>query len=154
MGGVNTRKNYLQYLVSLFLQKPFRKARKISSHLTTRAEAETIGDTHIGEAVSTHLFAAEKRKYPRSPVGKTVVFSILRGDGTEEETGIQAYAVDISDGGIGILTDRALEHGRTLRFNDNVAQGTGVVRWRIKFIQRNIFRIGIQFTAGSRYPSR
>jgi len=83
-----------------------------------------------------------------------VTYSILRSDGTDEESGLQAQAVDISEEGIGILTDRQLEHGRALRFHDETAQGIGVVRWQIKFVHRNIYRIGIQFIAGSRYPSR
>lgn len=147
------RKNYLQYLLSLFLQRPFRRVRGKSLPKAAPADDVAASSEHIDHRASDHPFARGKRKYTRLPVGKTVTYSLLRDDGTEEETGLQAHAVDISDGGIGILTERPLEHGRALRFHDEVAQGTGIVRWRIKFVHRNIYRIGIQFIAGSRYPS-
>ncbi|HWR73299.1 MAG TPA: PilZ domain-containing protein [Nitrospirota bacterium] len=147
------RKNYLQYLTSLFFQKPFKRVRGKSLQKTIPALPEEPfreEDEHIPVSLSFR----EKRRHPRSSVEKTVTYSILSGDGTEEESGLQAYVVNISEGGIGILTDRPLEHGRALRFHDESAQGIGIVRWRIKFVHRNIYRIGIQFIAESRYPSR
>lgn len=147
------RKNYLQYLTSLFFQKPFRRVRGKSLQRTASAESGKTSNEPVEDHPSAYRYGMEKRKHPRSPVGKMVTYSILRSDGTDEESGLQAHAVDISEGGISILTERQLEHGRALRFHDGTAQGIGVVRWQIKFVHRNIYRIGIQFIAGSRYPS-
>lgn len=91
------------------------------------------------------LSSSEKRRLKRKPVGKTITYSIIADDGAIEESGLKASVVDISEDGVGILTDYPLEPGRILWFNDEVVRNVGIVRWRIDFILQNRCRVGVQF---------
>ncbi len=60
-----------------------------------------------------------------------------------------AVSVDISTGGIGILTDYPFEEGHILTFNDeinmnNITAKSAIVRWSGK-VDSNKYRVGLKF---------
>lgn len=60
-----------------------------------------------------------------------------------EKMSCNAEAVDISEGGIGVVTDMPLEPG-FVRFIDRNEKKSGMVKWNRK-LENNKYRVGIQF---------
>ncbi len=87
----------------------------------------------------------EKREHKRKPANRTIWCSIMTCNGKIEESGIKAHVVDISEGGMGIMTDHPIKPGCILWFDDEKEHHAGVIRWRTHFKLRNVYRAGIRF---------
>ncbi len=90
------------------------------------------------------------RKDTRKPFVKPLRYSANVLD-MRELTQIHdiAVSIDISTGGIGILTDYPLKEGHVLTFNDeitmnNIAAKSAIVRWSGK-VDINKYRVGLKF---------
>lgn len=90
------------------------------------------------------------RKDTRTPFIVPVRYSVSVLDMRElKQIHDIAVSVDISTGGLGILTDYPLEEGHVLTFNDeinmnNVTAKSAIVRWTGK-IDGNKYRAGLEF---------
>lgn len=88
----------------------------------------------------TYDWRRHKRERREGPVAVTV--NVIR-ENRLEKVSFSAEAVDISQGGIGLLLDVPLEPG-FVRFKDKNEQKAGMVMWNKK-LENNKYRVGIQF---------
>lgn len=85
-----------------------------------------------------------KRRHERRPFRGTFDYSI-KVAGIEEAKilNLKGNMVDISDGGMGVVTDYSLHAGQMIEF-EGMDQKAGTVKW-ISMIEKNAFRVGIEF---------
>jgi hypothetical protein len=89
------------------------------------------------------------RKFTRTPFVTPVKYSVSVLDMRElKRIHDTAVSLDISAGGLGILTDHPLEEGHVLTFEDetkinNIKSRTAVVKWT--GIIDNKYRVGLMF---------
>jgi len=93
---------------------------------------------------------AQKRKYERTPYVKPLKFYLKAlSTGKSGKSYGEGVSVDISKGGLGMITQYTLWTGDILRFepeiqvNDSV-ENTAIVRW-VSEIEENKYRIGTEF---------
>lgn len=85
-----------------------------------------------------------KRRHERRPLKETFDFSIKATELEESRIlNLKGNMVDISDGGIGILTEYSLHAGQTIEI-EGIERKAGIVKW-ISMMGNNEFRAGIQF---------
>ncbi len=89
--------------------------------------------------------ADDSRKHERKPTHDCIpCFTVAsRREGAPVQ--LTATVLDMSDTGIGILTDCRLQPGALLRLCDTQARSIGVVRWSECDETAKLFRSGIQF---------
>jgi len=93
---------------------------------------------------------AQKRKYERKPFVKVIRF-YLPAPHLEKLKKIdcEGVTVDISEGGLGLITDYPLRRGDTLffepeiRVNDFTAMAS-TVAWTNE-VENNVYRVGLEF---------
>jgi hypothetical protein len=92
----------------------------------------------------------EKRKYERRPFVTTTRY-YLTTQRTEnlEKIYNDAVTVDVSEGGLGIITDYPLASGDILYFAheikvNNIVAKSAIVKWA-KEIEGNRYRVGLEF---------
>ncbi len=93
----------------------------------------------------------EKRKYERKPFDKSVKFYLfLHTDKLKlNMDDCEAVSVDISEKGLGIITDHPMTTGDTLFFKEDLKVNkiivrSAIVRW-VREIENNKYRAGLQF---------
>jgi len=93
---------------------------------------------------------AQKRKYERTPYVKPLKFYLKAlSTGKSGKSYGEGVSVDISKGGLGMITQYTLWTGDILRFepeiqvNDSI-ENTAIVRW-VSEIEENKYRIGTEF---------
>jgi len=96
----------------------------------------------------------EKRKYERRPFVKPIrcyLLDVIYSDGMEEleKTDCEGVSVDISNGGLGMMTDHLLREGDILFFEDEIKPNdfivhSAIVRWALE-IEINKYRVGMEF---------
>ncbi|HEX9021465.1 MAG TPA: PilZ domain-containing protein [Nitrospirota bacterium] len=86
----------------------------------------------------------EWRRHRREKYESTIdiIVNIIK-ENKIKKLSLNAETVDISEGGIGVVTDVPLELG-FVRFKDKKEQKSGMVMWNKK-LDNNKYRIGIQF---------
>jgi hypothetical protein len=92
----------------------------------------------------------ELRKNTREPLGISVQYSVLVSKFWElEKITDTAVSVDISKGGIGLLTSFMLEAGHVMFFNDDIdVDGINARIAVVKWVDRsddNRYRVGLKF---------
>jgi hypothetical protein len=92
----------------------------------------------------------EKRKYERKPFVTTTRYYLtaLRTEKLEKIYN-DAVTVDVSEGGLGMITDYPLASGDILYFSheikvSNVVAKSAIVKW-VKEIEGNRYRVGLEF---------
>ncbi|MEW5745806.1 MAG: PilZ domain-containing protein [Nitrospirota bacterium] len=89
----------------------------------------------------------DKRKYDRKSGSETVRFSIIGSfSGQKEllpEASFSGTIVDMSESGLGLLTDIQLEPGTLVKLNEVKGSNVGVVMWTIDTGSK--YRIGLKF---------
>jgi CheY-like chemotaxis protein len=94
---------------------------------------------------STHR---EKRRSKRRQFNRPFDYSIKAAELKESNpSSLKGNIIDISDGGMGIITDYSLHAGQMLEIN-GIEQRTGVVKW-ITMMDSKAFRAGIEFVLTS-----
>jgi len=86
----------------------------------------------------------KRRKFDRSPSSLNINFSLTLFDKEKFELDKKADTIDLSSGGIGLLTEYPLEPGQLIRLDQNISHKIGLVRW-VKKID-NAYRAGIKFS--------
>ncbi|MEW6586338.1 MAG: class I SAM-dependent methyltransferase [Nitrospirota bacterium] len=85
------------------------------------------------EYVSANQFTTTRR-FSRTPCSMTVDCSVFSKDSKDRRwMDLKANATDISDAGIGIVTDYPLSPGHMIWFNGGIKEKAGLVRWCTPF---------------------
>jgi len=88
----------------------------------------------------------EKRQFERRPFVETIGYSVSVLEFRElRRLNLRAETVDISEAGLGIITDYPLEPGYVLRFSSGIDQKAGIVRWTRKIADDSRYRVGVRF---------
>jgi hypothetical protein len=96
---------------------------------------------------------SEKRKYERKPYVKPLRYYLTDSQMDNlkvEEIEYKGLAVDICEGGIGMITDYPLNKGDILFFKDeirvnNLIATSGVVKW-LQRLADTSYRLGLEFS--------
>ena len=125
-----------------FIPKPFNL-----SEVTDIVEQalKSKGNFHTGLRFDGNSFVKKKRKFPRESHNETIDFFMTVIDqGETKRWTLQAKSVDISDSGIGLLTDYPLKESQVISFGDDMAHKMGVVVWSTMFDSKAC-RAGVKF---------
>jgi len=96
------------------------------------------------------FITGDLRKFIRTPFVKHIKYSVSASDMNESmHTRDTAVSIDISKGGLGIITSCYLDAGRVLTFEDeikinSITAKSAIVRWAEK-INGNNYRVGLKF---------
>jgi c-di-GMP-binding flagellar brake protein YcgR len=130
------------------------KMSEVKSSILALEEKEKI-NYEILEQEDDNMSFEERRKYERIPFDKPIEYSLqdMHMEKFELSTG-NGVSVDISEGGLGIITDYALKKGDILFFEEEIEEEeikvskiapiAAIVRWA-KEIEQNKYRAGLVF---------
>lgn len=137
-----------------FLSKPFDlfQVKAFVDHIISGGSPLHHDERHAYRDYTSFMnwFANDQRRHERKAVAKNI--TCLEASSVAEEGAhvFSANVIDISDGGIGIMTELEIIPGRVIRFFDQMEACMGIVRWSRKGSGEDRYRAGIQFvTAGS-----
>lgn len=130
------------------------KMSEVKSSIVALEEKEKI-NYEILEQEDDNMSFEERRKYERIPFAKPIEYSLqdMRMEKFELSHG-NGVSVDISEGGLGIITDYALKKGDILFFEEEIKEEeikiskiapiAAIVKWA-KEIEQNKYRAGLVF---------
>jgi len=127
---------------SQFIPKPFSLC-----DITDVVQEVLTGDenSHAGYRFASNGFEKKSRKSPRKPFNEIVSFQTsIIDEGAYTRKSMKAQVVDISDSGIGLLTQHPLKESQIIGFDDKMGNRTGVVVWS-KMVDDDKCRAGIRF---------
>jgi CheY-like chemotaxis protein len=102
-------------------------------------------DFHTGFRFTDSGFVKKTRKQPRKPYKEKISFQMSVIDqGNFTRWSLEAQAVDISDGGIGLLSQHFIKESQVIGFDEKMGNRTGVVVWSQMSDEDNC-RVGIRF---------
>jgi CheY-like chemotaxis protein len=101
---------------------------------------------------SLHWISDDTRKHQRKPISNRITCFAVAPHGDMTATRITANILDISETGMGIVTNCKLQPGHLIRLSDAPIHGRGVVRWSEKDDAMATYRAGIQFVAPENVP--
>jgi CheY-like chemotaxis protein len=104
------------------------------------------------EISSLHWICNDNRKHQRKPIANNITCYAVAPHGDMSATLVTANVVDVSEAGMGILTDCKLQTGHHIRLSDAPIQGRGVVRWSVYADVMAAYRSGIQFVSPENVP--
>ena len=88
---------------------------------------------------------AKSRKHVRKPCDEDVCFGMsVIYEGINTRLSLKGKAVDISDGGIGLLISYPLRESQVIGFEGKMDDRFGVVVWS-RMVDKESFRVGIRF---------
>lgn len=125
-----------------FIPKPFNLCE-----ITDIVERALMNNDnfHTGFRFIENSFVKKKRKVSRTPYNQTIKFFMTVIDqGETKRWTLQAKSVDISDSGIGLMTDFPLKESQVISFGEDLAHKTGVVVWSTMFDSK-VCRAGVKF---------
>lgn len=100
---------------------------------------------HTGFRLVGNNLVKKKRKSPRAPRNENIKFFMTVIDqGETKRWTLQAKSVDISESGIGLLTDYPLKESQVISFGADLANKTGVVVWSTMYDSK-VCRAGVKF---------
>ncbi|MFN3395391.1 MAG: PilZ domain-containing protein [Thermodesulfovibrionales bacterium] len=86
----------------------------------------------------------EKRKSERKEDRREIEYTVTVLDLKElKKLTKKAELIDLSDSGLGIITDYPLEPGHVLTFINGFSNKIGIVRWSDR--EDNYYRVGVNF---------
>lgn len=125
-----------------FIAKPFNLCDVTDVVQKVLAEEK---DFHTGFSFSNSGFEKKSRKTPRLPCNEIITFEITVIDqGSSTRKSLETQAVDISDSGVGILSQFHLKESQIVGFDATMENKTGVVMWS-KMVDEDNCRVGIRF---------
>jgi len=128
--------------VSQFITKPFNlcEVREAVEQVLGGEEISDKGNFFIGNST-----LKKSRRHRRKPCGEKVCFQMsIIDDGDISRKLLEAQVVDISDSGIGLLSEYPLSESQVIGFDEKNENKTGVVAWS-KMINDTICRAGVKF---------
>jgi DNA-binding response OmpR family regulator len=125
----------------LFIPKPFEMfhMKMIVKHLF-----EDIGNSLHGNGLPLPQVRRKERRFHRRPARESVNY-LLDPGGSEGAVmaHVRAETINISDGGVCLMTDHFLEPGQVINFTEGVEREKGVVRWSSP--AEESYRVGVEF---------
>ncbi|HYA88639.1 MAG TPA: response regulator [Nitrospirota bacterium] len=100
---------------------------------------------------SIYWISNDNRKHQRKQIANSISCYAVAPHGDMTATRISANILDISETGMGVLTDCQLQTGHLIRLSDAM-HGRGVVRWSVYDDARAAYRAGIQFVSPENVP--
>ncbi len=102
-------------------------------------------DFHTGVRFTDNTFVKKTRKFPRRPhVQKLNIAMTVLGEGETQRCHTSAKSVDISPGGIGLVTSYPLRAEQVLSLRANMDDKTGIVVWS-SMEENDTCRVGVRF---------
>jgi CheY-like chemotaxis protein len=114
----------------------------MGSHLCHAEDLLTQGDVS-----SLQWISSDTRKHQRKPISNCITCYAVAPHGDMAAKLITADILDISESGMGILTDCQLQPGHLIRLSDAPIHGRGVVRWSVYVDTKAAYRAGVQFVS-------
>ncbi len=105
------------------------------------------------EVSSLRWISNDTRKHQRKPYTNCITCYAVTPHSDVAVTRITANILDISESGMGILTDCKLQPGHLIRLSDAPIHGRGVVRWSVYVETKAAYRAGIQFVSPDHVPN-
>ena len=136
MNDINLHTEIAQVACELYEKSGRVEGRDLDNWL----EAEKI--------VKSRYKGQEKRKYERRPLAKVIRYSPYHDLGKSTEIACEGVTVDISERGLGMITDYPLKKGDVLFFepeikvNDSTAK-VATVKW-VREIEKDKYRVGLK----------
>lgn len=125
-----------------FIAKPFNLCdvtEVVEEVLTEAANLDT------GLRFTNKGSVKKSRKHPRKPYKEKISFQMSVIDqGNFTRWTLEAQAVDISESGIGLLSQHPLKESQVVGFNEKLGNKTGVVVWS-KMVDEENCRVGLRF---------
>lgn len=126
----------------LLLSKPFDlfKVKMFVEGILSGKPADTV---HAGNYKAfEYRLMNDQRRHERHPVAKRIAYTPVSGQQEQEQT---AEIVDISDGGMCLVTTYLMPRGVVLRIcNNKTDHCAGTVRWSMQTGSDDLYRTGIQ----------
>lgn len=101
---------------------------------------------------SLQWISDDNRKHQRKPIANSITCYAVAPHGDMAATLVTADILDISETGMGIVTDCKLQPGYFIRLSDAPVHGRGVVRWSEDAGAKAAYRAGIQFVSPENVP--
>lgn len=87
----------------------------------------------------------EKRRFIRKPYSEGINYTLRAPEGELfKGLDLSGIGLDISLGGVSLLTDYPVESGHVMKFNSGLEQGIGIVKWSRDSVY-NFYSAGVQF---------
>jgi len=137
--------NYIEAVAngaSRFISKPFSlcDVREVVEQVLSGEESTDKDFFFTGNKT-----LEKSRKHPRKPCDEKVFFQMsIIDEGSISRKSLEAQAVDISDGGIGLLSQYPLSESQIVGFDEKNGNKTGVVAWS-EMSDEEYCRAGIKF---------
>jgi CheY-like chemotaxis protein len=106
-------------------------------------EASSDGDYVYKKEDDKRKDISEKRETERRPDSRTINYSLSVFYNWELKSTLKADIIDISAGGIGMMTSHRLHPGTVLRFGGPLGDRSGIVKWSVA--NERGCRAGIKF---------
>ena len=125
-----------------FIAKPFNLSDITDVVQDVLTEKENF---HTGFRFINRAFVKKSRKHPRKPYSEKINFqmSVIDG-GNYTRWSLEAQAVDISDSGIGLVSEYPLKESQIIGFDEKMGNRTGLVVWS-KMLDDEKCRAGVRF---------
>ena len=134
-------KKKVEEMAYQFISKPF-DFYQVKFILKNALEKDRSSESLIN--MEKRISKRSKRRHERRPLKETFDFSIKAAELAESRIlNLKGNIVDISDGGIGILTEYSLHAGQTIEI-EGAEHKAGIVKW-ISMTGNNEFRAGIEY---------
>jgi len=125
-----------------FIAKPFNLSDITEVVQNVLTEKKNF---HTGFRFINSAFVKKSRKHPRKPFGERVKFQMSVIDqGNFIRWSLEAQGVDLSDSGIGLLSQYPMKESQVVGFDEKMDNRTGVVVWS-KMVDEDNCRVGIRF---------
>lgn len=115
-----------------------------------RVKEDRVVDT--SDISSLHWISDDTRKHRRKPIANSITCYAIAPHGNGTAILVAANIFDISETGMGIVTDYKLQPGDLIRLSDAPIHGRGVVRWSTYSSETATYRAGIQFVSPENIP--
>jgi hypothetical protein len=105
---------------------------------------DDIGDSLHGNGLPLQEVRRKERRFQRRAAREAVNF-LLEPEGPQGAVmaNLRAETINISDGGVCLMTDHSLEPGQVITFTEGVASEKGVVRWSSPADET--YQVGVEF---------
>jgi DNA-binding NarL/FixJ family response regulator len=137
------------------ISKPFEleQVKALANRILSMGTRPREGSVSAESGVSSlHWIRDDNRRHERKPLSNNITCYAVAPHGDVTAALITADILDISETGMGILTDCILQPGDLIRLIDTPIQGRGVVRWSEYADAVEAYRVGIQFVSRENVP--
>jgi DNA-binding response OmpR family regulator len=125
-----------------FVAKPFSLGEITDVVKKTLEEGD---DFHASFRLTGSGFVKSRRKIIRKAITAGVTFSMtLIEEGETKRMAYQAKSVDLSEEGIGLMTDYPLKSSQIVGFGEELGNRSGVVVWSA-MVNEQTYRAGVKF---------